>query len=155
MGRLAGRPPRRGWLLLLALPALLAVGSAPAQEGAAKVELEKLLKLPDSLDYAVEQRGGATRAEWLERFQEARASVEEAEAALRRSQAELEEVASSSGAWQVAPPGVSTPTTEQPLDYRLRQDIRRKKREVEAAERRLQDLTIEANLAGVPDDWRE
>ena len=51
--------------------------------------------------------------------------------------------------------GGTTTTAETPLDYKLSQDLRRSREEVERAERQLQDLGVEANLAGVPEDWRQ
>ena len=44
---------------------------------------------------------------------------------------------------------------DQPLDYTLSNEKRRNREEVERAERRLTDLEIEANLAGVPPEWLE
>jgi hypothetical protein len=41
------------------------------------------------------------------------------------------------------------------VSYKLRQDIRRQRDEVAQAERVLQELRIEANLAGVPEDWQD
>jgi len=43
---------------------------------------------------------------------------------------------------------------EAPLDFKLRQEMRRQREDVEHAERHLEELTVEANLAGVPEDWR-
>ena len=54
----------------------------------------------------------------------------------------------------LAPPGAGD-VSDAPLDYRLRNKIRQHKAEVDRLEKRLQDLEVEANLAGVPEDWRE
>ena len=126
-----------------------------AKAPAPQVGLDQLLRLPESLDYHVERRGGSTRAEWQERFQNARTDIEAARGALESSQAKLEDVASESGGWRLAPPGVPANTSESPLDYQLRQDIRRQRAELEHGEQRLRDLGIEANLAGVPEAWRK
>ena len=148
-----------GWLSL-GVPG--AAGAASADEPAVpeaanappKIELQRLLTLPDDLEYSVERRGGATRKEWQTRFQEARADRVAAKAALDRAQTELEGVAQKSDNWQIAPPGTTADVSQAPLNYRLRQEINRQRSEVERAEKRLRELEIEGNLAGVPDDWR-
>ncbi len=117
-------------------------------------DLERLLRLPNDLDYDVERRGGATRGEWRTRFREGRQELSQARASLERSQRELEGVAVESEAWLLAPPGV-TDSSEAPLSYRLHQEIKRHRAEVERAQTRLRELEIEAELAGVPKDWRE
>ena len=43
---------------------------------------------------------------------------------------------------------------DSPLDYQLTQTLRRNREELARAERQLQDLEVEANLASVPADWR-
>ncbi|UCE86820.1 MAG: hypothetical protein JSU66_03540 [Deltaproteobacteria bacterium] len=129
--------------------------AAPATAPAPRVGLDRLLKLPESMDYRVERHGGSTRNEWQERFRSARAEVASAREALEASQAKLEDVASDSGTWKLAPPGVPAGATDSPLDYQLRQDMKRQRDELAHAEQRLQDLSIEANLAGVPEDWRQ
>jgi hypothetical protein len=145
-----------------ALAAALAIGVPAAAEepqpGAApEVPLERLFKLPDSVAApgSEPRRGGKTRAEWLARFQQAQAELETARKALDDSRKELEEVAPDA-AWSVTAPGlpVDPQPSEKSIDFRLRQEIRRQREEVERAERRLQDLGIEANLAEVPEDWR-
>ena len=58
--------------------------------------------------------------------------------------------------WQIAPPGSSAQASaDAPVNYSLRQQVRREREELARAERHLQELTIEADLAGVPADWRE
>jgi hypothetical protein len=64
-------------------------------------------------------------------------------------------VAAESGGWKLAPPGAPANASDSPLDYQLRQDIRRQRAELAHAEQQLQDLGIEANLAGVPEEWRK
>ena len=127
--------------------------SEPAP-GAPTVDLDRLLKLPDSIDYKVDRRAGSTRAEWQQLFEEARAAIVAAREEFEVLQGELVEVASESSNWKIAPPGAGTSQSDAPLDFQLRQRIQRQRAEVERAETRLNDLTIEANLAGVPDDWR-
>jgi hypothetical protein len=148
--------------------ALLAVGAAqaedpagspappPATPGEAPVELDKLLRLPSSLDYSAETRRGDSRGEWRARFRRVREALDAERVALREAEAKLEDVAHGKDAWQVAPPlpGAANPP-EAPLDFQLRQELRRHREEVERLEGRLRELEIEANLAGVPEDWRE
>jgi hypothetical protein len=107
------------------------------------------------VEYGVERRGGATRGEWRARFEAIERDLAAARSALKKAQDELDEVAGSADSWQVGPPipGAAA-NTEAPLDYRLRQEIRRQRDEVERLERSLRDLEVEANLAAVPPEWR-
>ena len=85
----------------------------------------------------------------------ARADLELAREELAASQAELGELAVDGNAWQMAPPGGKANAENSPLSYKLRQDIRRQREDVEQAERALTELRIKANLAGVPEDWQD
>lgn len=154
------------WKLHLAVASLGIALSAPAgvcraeaeQAPAPDVPLEKLLKLPDSVattPAAPPRRGGRTRAEWRERFEKAQADVAKAKRELDDSRKEMEDVAPDE-AWSMTAPGlpVQASPSETSIDFRLRQQIRRQREELERAEHRLQELGVEANLAGVPEDWR-
>lgn len=143
-----------GSLLCGVLGALPADAEEPA-EAAPRVELDELLKLPGSLRYDVDQKGGATRGEWRERFLSLRESLGQERESLERAKRELEEVAGGTDAWKLALPGAGNAATEAPLDYRLRNEIRQHEAEIERLEHRLRDLEVEANLAGVPPEWRE
>jgi hypothetical protein len=138
---------------------MAALASAEDAPSPAIVELDQLLILPDSLDLEPETRGGATKAEWRSRFQSAREDVAAARAALAKSQAKLEEVAGGTSAWKMGAPGLGVSNVgaaaDTPLDYGLSNEMRRNREEVERSERRLTELEIEANLAGVPPDWQE
>ena len=141
----------------LAGPALIARGQ-PQDVPAPEVPLEKLLKLPDSVattPSSEPRRGGKTRAEWQARFEKAQADVATAKRGLEDSRKELEDVAPDE-AWSMSAPGlpVQSSPSETSIDFRLRQQIRRQREELERAEHRLQELGVEANLAGVPEDWR-
>lgn len=147
-------------VLALPAPAVAADAGAPAEEKreSPRVELDKLLELPGTREYSVESRGGATPGEWRSRFRSVREDLAAERKALAEAEAELDEVAGSTDAWQVGPAipgGGSTSGAEAPLDYRLRQKIERHREEVERLERKLRELEVEANLAGVPDAWRE
>ena len=127
----------------------------PAQGAAKPVDLERLLKLPSSVEYDVEKKGGATKTEWRARFQQARDEVQKARAGLEKAEKALESGAEKSP-WSVAPPGVQATTqTESTANFSLSQDVKHQREEVKRTETHLRDLEIEANLAGVPADWRE
>jgi hypothetical protein len=137
----------------LAPPRARAQGEAPAPPG--KVGLDKLLQLPDDLEFDVEKRGGLTRSEWLARFDEARRSLADARAGLADAQEKLSKFAGKSDNWNMAPPGLPAEAAEGGGDtYKLREEIRRWRGEIERSEARLRELDIEASLAGVPESWR-
>jgi len=150
------------WILAFgALGSALAVcvpaAAGEPQAAAPDVPLERLLKLPGSVaaPTAEPRHAGKTRAEWQARFQQAQAELDTARKALDDARKELEEVAPDQ-AWSMTAPGlpVDPKATEKSIDFRLRQQIRRQREDVERAERRQEELAIEANLAEVPEDWR-
>lgn len=164
------RPPRRrrgsagAHLALLATACLLAApaaseeGAPPAESAPAPSEapppvgLDRLLKLPSSMEYNVERRAGLTRGEWRSRFERIDSALEAEKKGLASAQGELDRVAGSADQWLLGPPGMTN--TDAPLDYRLRQEITRRKQEIERLEAERKSLEVEANLAGVPEDWR-
>ena len=128
-------------------------GSEPAGEESA-TKLDRLLKLPADQSYGVERRGGLSRGEWRARFSEVQDALAKERQELAEAETKLDETAGSASNWQVAPvPGLQ-PSPDAPLDYQLRVSIRRHKSEIERLERKLKQLEIEANLAGVPPEWR-
>jgi hypothetical protein len=143
-------------LLLAALCAAPGDGRAQGESPSApgKVDLDKLLQLPGGLAFDVEKRGGLTRSEWLARYDEARRSVEDARAGLADAQDRLARVAGRKDNWNMAPPGLPVESAESGDTYRLRDEVRRWRAEIERSEARLRELDIEASLAGVPDSWR-
>jgi hypothetical protein len=129
-----------------------------AADSIPKVSLDDLLQLPKSFEVETSRRGGRTRAEWHARFLSAKADVAESQAALDEALAEMEELAEQSSNWKIASPfkNAEANTGENknaPLNYGMKQDIRRKRLDVERAERALLDLGLQANLAGVPEAW--
>jgi hypothetical protein len=123
-------------------------GKAPA------VGLDSLLKLPPSGGSASDARaGGATRQEWEQRFAVARGDVAAAQGAIDKAQQELGTLAKGTENWQMSAPGAQANAENSPMSYRLRQELRKQREELGAAERRLTDLEVEANLAGVPEEW--
>jgi hypothetical protein len=127
-------------------------GEAPPAEAPPSVGLDRLLKLPASVSTGVERRGGMTRGEWRGRFERIETSLASEEAGLAAAQEERDRVAGSSDQWLLGAPGMTN--TEAPLDYRLRQEITRHKEEIARLKSERQTLEVEANLAGVPEDWR-
>jgi hypothetical protein len=141
-------------LAAASLAAPLAAEEDARSDGAPSVGLDELLKLPDDYGAEAPVRGGATASEWRRRFRDARAEVEDAQERLARTQGELEQIAQGSDQWQVAAPGASQPENS-PMSYKLREELRRQRDEVARAERKLRDLEVEANLADVPEAWRQ
>jgi len=133
-----------------------AVAPAPAPTPA--VPLDRLFELPKGFETRPsERRRGVGEAEWRTRFAEARATLAQSEAALAGAKVELAEQAESANAWSVAPPvgGLPQGNSDAPMNYELSQRIKRHQRAVDEARKSLLDLEVEANLAGVPDAWRQ
>jgi hypothetical protein len=125
-------------------------------------DLDSLLKLPTGYgDQPLPQSvAGASEKEWRRRFRVTRSALDDARKALKATKLELDGAALESGGsqWSVAPPGgggggASSQSTS-PLSFKLRQALKTNRIELEAAERNLRELEIEANLAGVPKAWR-
>jgi hypothetical protein len=147
------------WIAIIALFALpgAVCGEERAQDASPpEVPLDALMRLPKSAPATpVETRNEPSRAEWEARFTQARAEIERSRAALAASQTKLEGLASDSDTWQMAAPGAAANTENSPLSFKLRQDIRRQREDLEKAKHALTELRIEANLAGVPEAWQE
>jgi len=132
------------------------VPSAERGGTAPPVELELLLKLPDSYAAGGELRGGASRSEWRARFFGMREKLDERRDHMQQLQTKMEGMAGDSSTWAVGAPGLSAPDPQiSTLNYKLRQDLRRAREDVVLAERELRELRIEADLADVPATWRE
>jgi len=143
----------------LACALLLAGASlspAWAQDGAAppQVGLDQLLRLPKSYDAGSgERRSGETAVEWRTRFATATQQLETAREALRRAQAELESAVGEVSSWQVSAPGGGQSEVG-PANFAARAKVKKKRADVERAERKLRELEVEADLADVPAGWR-
>lgn len=135
---------------------LLAVPPARAQDGAGTPDLDRLLKLPGSVEYTSEKKGGATRSEWRQRFHDAEARVTGAETALDKAQKELAETVGAKSEWQFTPPGLPAQASDADSSsaFLQRQEVKKQREELARARARLRELGVEANLAGVPDSWR-
>jgi len=155
----------RPWFACLVAVALIAIAAQadptgeappPPKNGAPDVGLDSLLRLPPTATPAAEPRtGGATKQEWQQRFATARGDVQAAHQAIDKAQDELGKLARGTDTWQMSAPGApaGTQTETSPMSYKLRQELRNQREELANAERRLTDLEVEANLAGVPEDW--
>jgi hypothetical protein len=133
-------------------PAAAASGSEP--DPAPAISLDKLLTLPRSIPVETSRRGGATRGEWKARFAEAEAAVVESREHLEKTLGRLGDLAGQGGNWKVSAPGQQAAVDDTtPMNFGLKQEINRAREEVTRTERELVDLKVEANLAGVPEEW--
>jgi hypothetical protein len=128
-------------------------GGVPSPPAPA-VDLDALLRLPSAAGEPAPVHDAAERMRWEERFRDVRDELDTARSRLAQSQRELGELAAQSDAWQVAAPGAQNTPENSPISYKLRQEIRERREDVDRAERRLRELEIEAGLAGIPPDWR-
>lgn len=156
--------PTPGWAEEGTDPAperLVVPGGPTGAAGQGAPGLDALLSVPkDYLEPRGRTVGGAGEDEWRRRFARAHERLEGAQTALDETKGALDQAAAGSGAsqWAVAPPGASGgggSPTDSPLSFKLRQELVRNRERLEEAERALRDLRIEADLAGVPPDWRD
>jgi len=152
-----------GAALALVCAAGQAAGEPAAEPEVGAVSLDQLLRLPTGSGFGsqLDRRAGFTKSEWETRFREAGAARADAESAIARTRAAIEKKAAEEGGgqWRMAMPGMGNVEEARepgsaPLDYRLTQTLRRNREELARAERQIQDLVVEANLASVPDEWR-
>lgn len=119
-----------------------------------KLGLDRLLRprtrLPSFPKVDTTGPGGKSREVWERDFAERRREVAELEANVEGTKANLRE--NSSTDWGYSPAGASLPTD--PEVMKLRAQLKRDRKSLEAARRRLRDLQVEASLAGVPDPWQ-
>lgn len=120
--------------------------------------LDDLLRLPSDFETQSAETpvAGASEEEWRRRFTRAERSIAEAREKLAATKRELDGMAETGGAsqWSVAPPGASAQQSTSPLSFKLRQELQRNREALDAAEKALRELRIEADLAGVPAEWR-
>jgi len=128
-------------------------GDAATPAPATSVGLDSLLRLPPTAAPVEPRTGGATRQEWQQRFATARGDVDAAKKAIDQAQQELGKMVQGTDAWQMSAPGTPAGTENSPVSYKLRAELRRQREELAAAEKRLTELEVEANLAGVPSEW--
>ena len=142
---LVGGGPVRGQEESSPEPAPTLAPAAPA------VGLERLLRIPPSIELAPVRRGQRDQEGWREAFREGRAEVSQLEQRIESTQTQLREVAP--GNWGFTAPGAGQQSDPEVL--RLRAMLRRDRQSLESSRERLRDLDVEASLAGVPDAWRE
>ncbi|MBY0399768.1 hypothetical protein K2X89_05700 [Myxococcota bacterium] len=124
--------------------------------------LDDLLRLPSDFEARPAEKpvAGASEDEWRRRFVRAEKAIGDAREALVETKKELDGLAEAGGSsqWSVAPPGAAGggggQQTTSPLSFKLRQQLNRQRADLDQAERALRELRIEADLAGVPAEWR-
>jgi hypothetical protein len=133
----------------------------PGGAGKGEPGLDDLLKLPTGFMTKEDPRpvAGASEDEWRRRFTRAEKAIGEARESLAETRRELDGLAETGGAsqWSVAPPGAAGQTAgdgNSPLSFKLRQELVRNREALDEAEKALRELRIEADLAGVPAEWR-
>lgn len=148
-----------GWMaVMLAAACLAAAAFARAETPTAEPGLDDLLRLPSDFETkeAAPPVAGVSEDEWKGRFTRAEKAIGDARDSLAATRRELDGLAETGGAsqWSVAPPGAQGQQSTSPLSFKLRQQLVRNREALDAAEKALRDLRIEADLAGVPSDWR-
>ena len=150
------------WAVLALIPLAAAGSESVIQEDKpaappppSTVDLDRLLRLPTSYDKPVESKGGVSLDEWEARFDKVQRDLDEANQGLAAAQKKLENTASDGSQWKMSAPGASANTENSPVSFKLRHEIRRQREAVERYERALRELEVEADLAGVPVEWRQ
>jgi hypothetical protein len=131
-------------------------GQQAAPEAGNEVELDQLLQLPSTMDFGNEKRNGASANDWRARFRASFKEIAAAQEAIEQTKRALDAQASTGGGsqWQMAPPGANN-TEVTPMNFKLREDLRKGRERLEEAETKHRALVIQADLAGVPEDWRQ
>jgi hypothetical protein len=174
-----GRSRRRGGWSALAVALLIFPSATSAEERAIgqgdevlqeapedvapapNVGLDQLLQLPDSYSTGAASTGevelaGASAPEWRVRFAEADEQIGTSKRELVEAQRLMETNANGSSQWNLSAPGVQADASQDSsTGLPLRQRIRRLREDVAEAERSKRALEVEADLAGVPDSWRQ
>ena len=161
LGAQSGEPetPGPGSEEVLSVPGRATPGT-PGGAGKGAPGLDDLLKLPSGFETreAAPPVAGASEEEWRRRFVRAEKAIVEARETLTETRRELDGLAGTGGSsqWSVAPPGASGQGAEStsPLSFKLRQELVRNREALDQAEKALRELRIEADLAGVPPEWR-
>jgi Spy/CpxP family protein refolding chaperone len=95
--------------------------------------------------------GGKDRETWQKQFAEANAEVAQLRARVEESQRKMRNAAGDT-AYSYSPAGGGE--TYDPDVLKTRAQLQRDRQSLQAAERRLRDLKVEASLAGVPTEWQ-
>jgi hypothetical protein len=129
---------------------------AASSEGKPSLGLDSLLRPrgPARAPVKRELPGGRDRDAWKQAFDDTRNEIRDLEAALDKARKEVGE--RSQGGYQYSPIGGGNDSTpSDPEILKLRAQLRRDKKSLEAAEARLRELQVEASLSGVPDEWTQ
>jgi len=97
------------------------------------------------------QPGGRDREQWQQAFSEVRAEIRLLENSLEEARTAVRD--RSQGAYQYSPIGGTADTPSDPEILKLRAQLKRDKKALDAAQSRLRELQVEASLSGVPDEW--
>jgi hypothetical protein len=154
---------RLALLTSIALVASAAVGqdetrgddsdSRPAPPAGAPLDLDKLLnpRVESSRSEVPTRPGGKDRDAWQREFANAYTEVRQLREKVDASQRKMREAAGDAN-YSYSPAGATE--TFDPEVLKARAQIQRDRQSLQAAERRLRDLKVEASLAGVPADWQ-
>ncbi len=128
---------------------------APPPDAVPNIGLENLLKLPSSWEGSEQKRQGLSAGQWRARFAGLAKEQQAVEEMLGKARRELDGMAGQGGGgpWQMGAPG-SNNTEVTPMSFKHRELIRSGKEQLEALRRRERALSIEADIAGVPEAWR-
>ncbi|MEO2161688.1 MAG: hypothetical protein ABGY29_04095 [bacterium] len=128
---------------------------APPPDSVPNIGLENLLKLPSSWEGSEQKRQGLSAGQWRARFAGLAKEQQAVEEMLGKARRELDGMAGQGGGgpWQMGAPG-SNNTEVTPMSFKHRELIRSGKEQLEALRRRERALSIEADIAGVPEAWR-
>jgi hypothetical protein len=161
MGRTA-RLALVAWLALAGAPAHGQDGTKddasatarPAGSGGAPLDLDKLLnpRVGEARPAAATKPGGKDRETWRKQFDDAYTEVRQLRAKVDESQRKMRSAAGDAN-YSYSPTGGTE--TYDPEVLKARAQIQRDRQSLEAAERRLRDLKVEASLAGVPPAWQQ
>jgi hypothetical protein len=121
--------------------------------GSPSLGLDRLLnpKVGPSSPATATRPGGKDRETWERQFRDAHTEVGQLRARVEESQRKMRDVAGDTS-YSYSPAGGGE--TYDPEVLKVRAQIQRDRQSLEAAERRLRDLKVEASLAGVPEEWQ-
>jgi hypothetical protein len=144
------------WIAPLAAAQQGAPDDGSDTRGAARapsLDLDKLLnpKPGEPRAETPSRPGGKDRETWQREFQEATAEVGQLRSRVEESQRKMREAAGETG-YSYSPAGGGE--TYDPDVLKTRAQLQRDRQSLQAAERRLRDLKVEASLAGVPPEWQ-
>jgi hypothetical protein len=136
-----------------------ASGGDPAARPKPKLGIDSLLRprgmtsgRPAEAPPTEETYAGRNREAWARLFVDARTELRDAEQSYEKSRKKLAEV-SQGGSYTYNPLGGTESSPTDPEVQKAKAQKERDKKAIEAAQKRLRELKVEASLAGVPDAW--